>query len=79
VGVYMRIPLYGFKDSGSEYIYTKQLCNNEFITALYYILGSTDLTRALRGNRVDVVLIYRPNILKPYPNCPYGVLFSKVV
>lgn len=36
----MRIPLYGFfKDSGSEYIYTKQLCNKEFITALYYIWG----------------------------------------
>jgi len=76
----MRIPLYGFfKDSGSEYIYTKQLCNKEFITALYYIWGSRDLIRVLQGNRVDVVLMYRPNLFKPYSNCPYGVLFSRMI
>ena len=76
----MRYPLYGFfKDSGSEYIYTKQLCNSEFVTALNYIWGSRDLIRVLRGNRVDVVLMYRPDVFRPCPNCPYGVLFSKVV
>ena len=76
----MRYPLYrSFKNSGSEYIYTKQLCNNEFVTALNYIWGSRDLIRVLQGNRVDVVLMYRPNILKPYSNCPYGVLFSRMI